>query len=341
MDRTVAPPASPTDDRRRWIERGLEHLAWLLLLVALAVFSASIPGFSRADTLIGILDQSAATGILAAGLALVIIAGQIDLSGESVAGLAAMAAAMAFGTGGVGMGWTIDPAWLAVPATLAGAILIGALAGLVNGVLVVQARINPFIVTLGAYMVLRGVTLWISGGHRAAGLPAEILAVATGRALGLPIPAWILGAVFLAFGAVLRWTNFGRGLMQVGGDPQAAAHAGVRAGQLVVVAFALAGGLAALAGWLLLARATMATAYLGFGLLLPAFAAVAIGGVSLKGGAGRLSGVFAGVLLLGAIDAAIRLTGLPAETAQVAQAALVLAAVLLEPLKTTIRERLR
>jgi ribose transport system permease protein len=332
MDRTVAPPVSPTDDRRghRWIERGLDHLAWLLLLVALAAFSASIPGFSRADTLIGILDQSAPTGILAAGLALVIIAGQIDLSGESVAGLAAMVAAMVFGTGGVGMGWTIDPAWLAVPATLAGAVLIGALAGLVNGVLVVRARINPFIVTLGAYMVLRGVTLWISGGHRAAGLPAGVLAVATGRVLDVPIPAWILGAVFLAFGGVLRRTGFGRDLMRVGGDPHT-----------TVTAFALAGALAALAGWLLVAHTTMATAYLGFGLLLPAFAAVTIGGVSLKGGAGRLSGVFAGVLLLGAIDAAIRLAGLPPETAQVVQAALVLAAVLLEPLKTTIRERPR
>jgi ribose transport system permease protein len=332
MDRSVAPPASPIDDRHghRWIERGLDHLAWLLLLVALAVFCAAIPGFSKADTLIGILDQSAPTGILAAGLALVIIAGQIDLSAESVAGLAAMAAAMVFGTGGVGMGWTIDPPWLAVPATLAGAVLIGALAGLVNGVLVVRARINPFIVTLGAYMVLRGITLWVSGGHRAAGLPAEILAVATGRVLDVPIPAWILGAVFLALGAVLRRTGFGRNLMRVGGDPHA-----------TVTAFALAGALAALAGWLLLARATMATAYLGFGLLLPAFAAVAIGGVSLKGGAGRLSGVFAGVLLLGAIDAAIRLAGLPPETAQIAQAALVLAAVLLEPLKTKVRERPR
>jgi ribose transport system permease protein len=336
MDRTVAPPASPTDDRRghRWVERGLDHLAWLLLLAALAVFSAAIPGFSRADTLIGILDQSAPTGILAAGLALVIIAGQIDLSGESVAGLAAMAAAMLFGTGGVGLGWTIDPPWLAVPATLAGAVLIGALAGLANGVLVVRARINPFIVTLGAYMVLRGITLWVSGGHRAAGLPAEILAVASGRVLGLPLPVWILVAVFLVVGAVLRRTGFGRDLLRVGGDPQAASRAGIPAGRLVAAAFALAGALAALAGWLLLARATMATAYLGFGLLLPAFAAVAIGGVSLKGGAGRLSGVFAGVLLLGAIDAAIRLAGLPPETAQVAQAALVLAAVLLETART-------
>ena len=339
MDRSVAPPVSPIDDRRRWIERGLDHLAWLLLLVALAVFSAAIPGFSRADTLIGILDQSAPVGILAVGLALVIIAGQIDLSAESVAGLAAMAAAMLFGTGGVGLGWTTDPAWLAVPATLAGAVLIGALAGLVNGVLVVRVRINPFIVTLGAYMVLRGITLWVSGGHRAAGLPAEILAVAAGRVLDVPIPAWIMAAVFLAFGGVLR-TTFGRNLVRIGGDPQAAARAGIPAGRLVVAAFTLAGALAALAGWLLVARATMATAYLGFGLLLPAFAAVAIGGVSLKGGAGRLSGVFAGVLLLGAIDTAIRLTSLPPETAQIAQAALVLAAVLLEPRKTKVRERL-
>ncbi|MFE0754044.1 ABC transporter permease [Inquilinus sp. NPDC058860] len=337
MDRTAAQPASPTADRRRraWAGPVLDHIVWLILLAVLAAFSLTVPGFFQAGTFTGILQQSTFIGILAIGLSLVIIAGQMDLSIESVLALSAMTTALLLGTTGPGLGWTLDPPWLVVPATLAGAILLGGLIGLVNATLVVRFRINAFIVTLAAYIILFGAAVASSGNRAVAGLPAELRAVGTGTILDVPVPTWILVAVFLAFGLVLARTPFGRRLRVTGGSRPGPDGAG----RLVTIAFVLSGGLAAFAGWLLAASTVRVTPYLGVGMLFETFAAVVIGGVSLKGGAGRLSGVFAGVLLLSAIRTAIDLMGMPPHYLQVIQGTLVLAAVLLDTLKPSIRKR--
>ncbi|WP_211230493.1 ABC transporter permease [Inquilinus limosus] len=341
MDRTVAPPASPTAGRRgrTWIEPALDHIVWLILLVVLAVFSLTIPDFFQTGIFLNILEQSTFVGILAVGLSLVIIAGQMDLSIESVLALSAMVTALFFGTSGAGLAWTMDPPWLALPVTLIGAVLLGCVVGLVNATLVVRFRINAFIVTLAAYIALRGTVVASSSGRSVYGLPAELRAVAIGTFLDIPVLAWILIAVFLVFGFILTRTPFGRHLYMIGGNPQAPFRAGIKVDRLVTIAFMLSGALAAFAGWLLAARTAGATANLGIGMLFETFAAVVIGGVSLKGGAGRLSGVFAGVLLLSAIRTAINVMGMPPHYTQVIQGTLVLAAVLLDTLKTSIRKR--
>ncbi|WP_225773575.1 ABC transporter permease [Inquilinus sp. Marseille-Q2685] len=338
MDRTAAQPASPTADRRGsvWAGPVLDHIVWLILLAVLAAFSLTIPGFFQAGTFTGILQQSTFVGILAVGLSLVIIAGQMDLSIESVLALSAMTTALLLGTTGPGLGWAPDPPWLVVPVTLAGAILLGGLIGLVNAALVVRFKVNAFVVTLAAYVILFGAAVASSGNRAVSGLPAELRAVGAGTILDVPVPTWILVAVFVAFGLVLARTPFGRRLSMTGSRPGPAQDG---AGRLVTIAFMLSGGLAAFAGWLLAAGTARVTPYLGVGMLFETFAAVVIGGVSLKGGAGRLSGVFAGVLLLSAIHAAIDIMGMPPLYLQVIQGALVLTAVLLDTLKASIRKR--
>jgi ribose transport system permease protein len=145
--------------------------------------------------------------------------------------------------------------------------------------------------------------------------------------------------VYLVFIFVLTQTPFGRHLTMIGGNPAATYRAGIRVGRTVAAAFILSGVLAGFAGWLLASRTAGATANLGIGMLFQAFAAVVIGGVSLKGGQGRLSGVFAGVLLLSSIQTAINVMGMPPHYTQMIQGSLVLAAVLLDTLKNTIRRR--
>ena len=139
---------------------------------------------------------------------------------------------------------------------------------------------------------------------------------------------------------IMAKTPFGRHLVMIGGNQQATYRAGIRVTRNLIIAFVLAGAIAGLAGWLLTIRTSGATANLGVGLLFNAFAAVVIGGVSLKGGVGSLPGVYAGVLLLSSINTAINLMGLPANFTQVIHGLLVLAAVLLDTLKQTIRQRL-
>ena len=135
-------------------------------------------------------------------------------------------------------------------------------------------------------------------------------------------------------------TPFGRHVTMIGGNAVATFRAGIKVDKLVVFSFVLAGAIAGVAGWLLAIRTSGATANLGTGMLFNAFAAVVIGGVSLKGGVGQLPGVYAGVLLLSSIHTAINLMGLPAHYTQMILGGLVLAAVLLDTVKLSIRQRL-
>ncbi|MCB1372164.1 MAG: ABC transporter permease, partial [Rhodobacteraceae bacterium] len=289
----------------------LDNLVWLILLIALTAFGLFIPKFLQIGIFLNILEQSTFVGVIAVGLSLTLIAGEMDLSVESVMALAAMLVALTFGTGGAGGGLELDPAWLAFPVSLAMALGVGAAVGALNGLLVVRFEINAFIVTLASYIWGRGLVVALSGGRSVYGLPDALRAVAVQRLLGVPLLAWVLIAVYLVFSFLLAKTPFGRHLFMIGGNAVASNRAGIRVARNVILAFLLSGMLAGLAGWLLASRTAGATANLGIGMLFQAFAAVVIGGVSLRGGVGRLSGVFAGVLLLSSIQTAINVMGMP------------------------------
>ena len=217
----------------------------------------------------------------------------------------------------------------------------GALAGLFNAVLVVRFRINAFIVTLATYIAIRGLGLILTGGRSMYGLPDGFRAAGSSDLLGLPLLIWILVVTYVAFGAVLRQTRFGRWVYLVGGNPTAPFRAGIDVDSVLYHVFILSGVLAAFAGFLLAARTNGATPNLGVGMLFEVFAAVVIGGVSLRGGIGGLSGVFAGVLLLSTIDTAINVMGLDASYMQVIRGGLMLLAVLLDSVKQSIERALR
>jgi ribose transport system permease protein len=335
-----AAPAGPTARRHRpLLAFVLDNLVWIILLVALGCFGLFIPKFFQIGIFLNILEQSTFVGIIAVGLSLTLIAGQMDLSIESVMALAAMAVALTFGTGGAGGGLALDPAWLAFPVSLAMALGIGALIGGLNGILVVRFEINAFIVTLASYIWGRGMVVAMSGGRSVYGLPDALRAAAVERILGIPLLAWVLIVVYVAFSILLAKTPYGRHLYMIGGNVTASYRAGIRVPRDVILAFVLSGLLAGLAGWLLASRTAGATANLGIGMLFQAFAAVVIGGVSLKGGYGRLSGVFAGVLLLSSIQTAINVMGMPPHYTMMIQGTLVLAAVLLDTAKNGLRRR--
>jgi ribose transport system permease protein len=325
---------------RKVLEFVLDNLVWLILLAVLAVFSATIPNYFQLGIFANIIEASSVLGVMSIGLALVIIAGHIDLSVESVAALSAMALGIVFCSAGIGIGVHLTPDWLAVPVSLLLALGAGAIIGGLNGVLVVKVKMSAFIVTLASYIWVRGIVLAISGGRSAQDLAPAIRFFGIQRLLGLPLTAWIAIASFIIFSFVMRWTPFGRHLIMIGGNEGATFRAGIRVNRILLVTFILTGTIAGLSGWLLAVRTSGATANLGVGLLFNAFAAVVIGGVSLKGGVSSLPGVYAGALLLSSINTAINLMGLPATSTQVIHGLLVLAAVLLDTFKQTIRQRL-
>ncbi|GAB2178402.1 ABC transporter permease [Dongia sp. agr-C8] len=327
--------------QRALLEFLLDNLVWLLLIVVLVVFSIAIPNYFQVGIFTNIIEDSTYVGVMAIGLAIVIIAGNMDLSVESVAGLTAMVTGILFCSGGIGLNpdfgaWN----WVIIPGSLLLALIVGGVIGLSNGILVVKLRMNAFIVTLASYIWVRGLVLAISGGRSAQGMVPEL------RVIGIPVfdflppSAFIAILCFIGFSFLMRRTPFGRHVTMIGGNPVATFRAGIKTDRLILISFVIAGAVAGVAGWLLAIRTSGATANLGVGMLFKAFAAVVIGGVSLKGGIGQLPGVYAGVLLLSAIQTAINLMGLPAHYTQLILGFLVLAAMLIDTLKLQIRQRL-
>lgn len=327
-------------DRRAALEFLLDNLVWLMLIVVLAVFSIFIPQFFQIGIFANIVEQSTFVGVMAIGLAIVIIAGNMDLSVESVAALTAMVTGMLFCARGIGLGIVLTPEWLVIPVSLGLALLVGAAIGAINGLLVVRLKMNAFIVTLASYIWVRGLVVAISGGRSAQDLAPSLRVMGIETILFIPLIAWLAIGCYVLFTFVMAKTPFGRHVTMIGGNAVATFRAGIKVDRLVLITFMVAGAIAGVAGWLLAIRTSGATANLGVGMLFNAFAAVVIGGVSLKGGIGRLPGVYAGVLLLSSIHTAINLMGLPAHYTQMILGALVLAAVLIDTLKLQIRQKL-
>ena len=327
-------------DHRALIEFLLDNLVWLMLIVVLAVFSIAIPNFFQIGIFANIVEQSTFVGVMAIGLAIVIIAGNMDLSVESTAALTAMITGILFCARGIGLGVTLTPEWLVIPVSLVISLVIGSVIGMLNGWLVVRLKMNAFIVTLASYIWVRGLVVAISGGRSAQDLSPSLRFMGIETIAYVPLIAWLAIGCYAVFTFVMGKMPFGRHVTMIGGNPVATFRAGIKVDRLVLVTFILAGAISGLAGWLLAIRTSGATANLGVGMLFNAFAAVVIGGVSLKGGIGKLPGVYAGVLLLSSIHTAINLMGLPAHYTQIILGALVLAAVLIDTVKLQIRQRL-
>jgi ribose transport system permease protein len=337
---TLPGRAAISPRQRAAIEFILDNLVWLLLVVVLAVFSLTIPNFFQFGIFVNIIESSTTVAVMSIGLAIVVIAGHMDLSVESVAALAAMITGILFCSRGIGIGLVLTPEWLALPVSLLISLAVGGVLGAVNGWLVVRLKMNAFIVTLASYIWVRGLVVAVSGGRSAQDLAPSIRFIGIDTVLAIPLIAWVAILCYFVFSFVMARTPFGRHITMIGGNAVATFRAGIKVDRLLLLSFMIAGAVAGLAGWLLAIRTSGATANLGVGMLFQAFAAVVIGGVSLKGGIGRLPGVYAGVLLLHAIQTAINLMGLPAHYTQMILGALVLAAVLLDTVKLTIRQRL-
>jgi simple sugar transport system permease protein len=217
------------------------------------------------------------------------------------------------------------PGGLAIPITL----LIGALVGLVNGLLIVKFRLNGFIVTLGMLIVLRGLLTGISGGRTFFNLPGSFLYLGNAVWLGLPASIWICVALYAVAIVVTGYTRFGRSLYAIGGNQDAARTAGIRVDRVLWATLVIASLLAALGGLLLTGRLASVAADQGNGAIFTVFAAAVIGGVSLNGGKGTIFGAFTGILLLYMIQNVLTLAGVPAQWIGALNGAIILAALII------------
>ncbi|OMI34577.1 ABC transporter permease [Streptomyces sparsogenes] len=325
------PAASPAGPARRAALFRVRDLALLPAVVLLVVVGAVTDHtFLERDNLINILGASSALGLLVLAEAMILLSGRMDLSLESVAGLApalGFLVVMPAASGGFGTLW---PAWL-------GLLIIpvaGACVGAVNAALIVGLGLNGFIVTLAMNIVLRGLLIGLVSGRTLFDAPAAFFALGSDTWLGLPLCVWLTAGCFAVAGFCLRYHRFGRAVYAVGGNAPAARAAGIRVARVGWAVLVVGGALSAVAGLVIAGRVGAVNADQGSGMIFTVFAAAVIGGISLRGGRGSLLGALLGTLLLGMLENLLTLAQVSSFWIQAIYGGIILLALIVARLTT-------
>lgn len=277
-----------------------ELSAFLAIVVLFAGLVALNPAYFSLQTLGMIFASSQILCLLALGATLVMLTRNIDVSVGSTVGLSAIATGVALNSG------------YGLMTAIAFALAIGALAGALNGLLVVGLRIPAIVATLGTLGLYRGVMLLWTGGKWIEGLPNSLKALSEPAFIGISPLGWLVLVLLLAGGWILSRTAFGRDFYAVGDNLAAARQLGVAVNRTRMLAFTLNGMLAACAGIVFAAQIGFVPNQTGSGLEMKAIAACVLGGISLLGGTGTLLGAFLGAFFLTQIDTVLVLFRLPA-----------------------------
>ena len=305
----------------RVIERiGIHNISLLVALVGLLVIFGVLRGdvFFSTRNLLNIGMGVAILGVLAISQTGVIVSGGLDISVGSIVGLTTVATAM-----------TIQATDMAGLGLLAG-IVIGGLAGLVNGLLITYGRINAVIVTLGTMAIFRGVAFILSNGQSISIFNDSFRWIGTGRILGLPAPIWVLIAVAIGFYIFMHKSIVGRNYYAIGGNPIVARLSGLKIPNYRVAIYVVSGVMAGVGSILLAARTGSGQPISGSdGLELEAITAAFLGGCAMQGGRGTVVGALLGVAIIGVLNNGMILTAVPTFYQMLAKGTLLILAVFL------------
>jgi simple sugar transport system permease protein len=292
---TEGPALGKAAPRRLVRLAAFRDLALVPPIIILLLLGAAINDrFLTGANVVNILSTAAPLAILVLAASLVLLTGKFDLSLESTVGLAPAIGVMLVAPETAkpfGLGW---PTWMGFAAVF----VIGAVIGLVNGLMVVKLKLNAFIVTLAMLIILRGLQIGLTGGATLFGFPTAFNALYYPGPLDLPWSSWIAVAAFVIAGVLLRYHRVVRSLYAIGGNEDAARAAGIRVERVTIGVYVVASAMAAFAGLCVTAQLGAVASSQGDGMIFTVFAAAVIGGVSLDGGRGTAFGAACGVLLI-------------------------------------------
>lgn len=305
-----------------------KYIIFIFLIVFCAVLSVTTSGFLTEKNIINVLRQVSYNGVIAVGMTFVIITGNIDLSVGGVVGLAAIVACDFAHPGEYP---------LIVPILVA--LGIGALVGLVNGIGIAYGHLPAFIMTLGTNTILRGVIMLYNNGKPVLDLSEQYQAIGSGYLGRIPIPVIILIAVLLLGWFILNKTRFGRHVLAVGGNEQAARVSGINTQLVKITVYIMSGLFSAIAGMIISARVNAGSPTLGTGYENDAIAAAVIGGTSMMGGQGSMIGTIGGILIIGVMNNGLDLLNVSSYYQQVAKGVIIIAAVLFDMLSKSRKSK--
>lgn len=304
---------------------------FFVLIVISIIFSLLTPNFLTVNNLISVLRQITNNIFLALGMTLVIILGGIDLS---VGATVAMTGTMTVGlivTQGV-------PMYLAIVIGL----IIGVIVGYLNGLIISVFKLPAFIVTLATMNITKGFAYIYSGG-RSTRITNDIYAqIGTGQLFGfIPYPVIYMIIFIIIFSAIMNSTKMGTYIYAVGGNRESARLSGVSIRKVELFVFTLSGFMAAFAGLVLSSRMFSGQPSSGDGYEMDAIAACVLGGVSMSGGTGKISGTVIGAMVIGVISNGLNLVGVSSFWQNVVKGMIILAAVIIDSRKNMISDRIR
>ena len=314
---SLAQPSRNTGNFRQVFARfGL----WIIFIVLIVLASLLSDRFLSVPNFLNIARQTSVNALLAFGMTAVILTSGIDLAVGSMLALVGVLAAL------------MDHAGLPFALTAVLALAAGAVLGGLNGLTVAYGRIAPFIVTLAALTIWRGVTLVVTDGSPVSGLSDGFKAFGNAEFLGLPSSVWLAAAALLFTWLLLRRTGWGRGVYALGSSEDASRFAGLPVNRLKITVYAFSGLMSGLAALLLTSRLYSAQPTAGSGFELDAIAAVVVGGTSLSGGRGSVIGTLLGALIIGVLNNAMNLLDVNAFYQQIVKGGVILGALLFERL---------
>lgn len=292
------------------------------LLVLITIVTILSPSFLSTKNIFNILRQTSVNGIIAAGMTFVILTGGIDLSVGSILAISGAVCASLLASG-----QNIIIAVLA-------ALIIGAMVGFLNGFIITKGKLQPFIATLATMTILRGLTLLYTDGKPitlgSGDLAIKFGQIGGGKIFGTPTPALIMILVFAICAFVLKNTQMGRYTYALGSNEEATKLSGLNTDKIKIAVYTISGILASVAGIIITSRLFSAQPTAGDGYELDAIAAVVLGGTSLTGGRGKITGTIIGALIIGVLSNALNILDVSSYYQMMVKGAVILVAVLLD-----------
>ena len=299
---------------RRHLWQGILEIILLGICIVLAAVS---PAFLTVGNLLNVLRSVSEIGVIAFGMTMVIISGEIDLSVGSAVAFAGCLAAYLVQIG------------VPVPFAMVAALVLGFGIGGFIGVVRSKYGVHSFITSLALLTGLRGAALKITGGFSLTPFPEWYNFLGSGYVLGVPFPAVIFAVTFATVFFLMNYTTFGRSVYAVGGNAEAARLCGINVSGVRIMVLGITGILAALSGIMLSSRMLSGNPTVGYGWELDVIAAVIVGGTSLSGGIGRVWGTLIGVIFIGVIVNGMRLLDIHEDGQLIARGVIIVLAVLL------------
>ena len=305
----------------------------IALFVLCLIISLLSDKFLTVTNAWNVLRQISVNVCIATGMTMVVLTAGIDLSVGSVLALCG-----AITAGLLKNGIAVPSSDLYIGFTLFGGVLagvlIGALLGFFNGVVVTKFKVPAFVATLAMLTIARGLTMLWTGGFPISALGGTFAMIGTGWFLGIPLPVWISGFIVLIAIVITQKTKLGRYIYAIGGNESAAKLSGININKVKIAVYAMAGTLAAVGGVIVTSRLDSAQPNAGVSYELDAIAAVVIGGTSLSGGRGTILGTVLGAIIIGVLNNGLVLLNVSPFWQQVVKGLVILVAVIIDKANT-------